>query len=256
MARALVKRGASVAGLDVNAAGLDAMRSGLEKAAGRFLPIVVDIDTPQACAEAVDSSLTAFGRLDILVNNAGIGMGAARPAGHQGPLRFWETDADGWARIMTANCFGSFFIARAVTPHLIAAGWGRIVNVTTNLQTMLKEGRCAYGPSKAAFEAGGAIWARELEGTGVTVNALFPGGQTNTGIFPKELPRDGMLAPEIMVPPLLWLVSSDSDGVTGRRFAAEGWDASLPPRDAGAAIGAPAAWGDFNGRPSGARAGS
>lgn len=248
MARALVQAGAKVAAVDVNAGGLEAMRSDLAGAPGRFLPLTLDIGSPEACAVAVGAALAAFGKLDALVNNAGIGMGGARPPAHKGPLRFWETDAAGWARIMTTNCFGSFYMARAVTPHLLAAGWGRIVNVTTNLQTMLKEYRCGYGPSKAAFEAGGAIWARELDGSGVTVNALFPGGQTATGIFPPELSREGMLDPEIMVAPLFWLLSRASDGVNGRRFAADDWDDALPPKDAAAAIGMPAAWGDFKGR--------
>ncbi|HEY4134673.1 MAG TPA: SDR family oxidoreductase [Alphaproteobacteria bacterium] len=252
MARALVARGALVAGVDVNAAGLAALQGELAKGPGRFLPLTADAGRLPACEAAVVATLDAFGRLDALVNNAGVGMTAARPKAHKGPLRFWEAEPDGWLRIMATNCNAAYFMARTATPHLLKAGRGRIVNVTTNMQTMLKEGRCAYGPSKAAFEAGSAIWAKELQGSGVTVNVLIPGGQTNTNIFPAELSRDGMLHADIMVPPLLWLLSNASDDTNGWRFAAEDWNDALPPGEAALAARMPAAWPDYTGRPASA----
>src|SRR5438132_7038777 len=90
-----------------------------------------------------------------------------------------------------------------------ARGWGRIVNVTTSLGTMLNAGSPTYGPSKAALEALSAIMAKDLDGTGVTVNVLVPGGVTNTPMISDEAgyDRDKLIQPEVMVPPLLWLVS-------------------------------------------------
>ena len=95
--------------------------------------------------------------------------------------------------------------------------WGRIVNVTTSLGTMIREGSPTYGPSKAALEAFSAIMAKDLAGTGVTVNVLVPGGVTNTGMVPLEAGYDRaeMVQPVVMAPPLNWLVSDAAGGVTG-----------------------------------------
>ena len=68
-------------------------------------------------------------------------------------------------------------------------GWGRIVNVTTSLGTMLSAGSPIYGPSKAALEALSAIMAKDLDGTGVTVNVLVRGGITNTPMLDGYLFR-------------------------------------------------------------------
>jgi NAD(P)-dependent dehydrogenase (short-subunit alcohol dehydrogenase family) len=134
-------------------------------------------------------------------------------------------------------------LAGAVVHDMVAAKWGRIVNVTTSLGTMIRAGLSPYGPSKAALEALSAIMAKDLEGTGVTVNVLVPGGVTNTGMvrdFGVD-PRD-MIQPEVMAPPLVWLLSDAADGVTAQRFLAVHWDPKLPPEEAAEKAGAPIAW--------------
>ena len=85
---------------------------------------------------------------------------------------------------------------------------------------MLNAGSPTYGPSKAALEALSAIMAKDLDGTGVTVNVLVPGGITNTPMVSDEagFERAKLIQPEVMVPPLLWLVSDVAGKVTGRRF--------------------------------------
>ena len=92
----------------------------------------------------------------------------------------------------------------------------------------------AYGPSKAALEALSAIVAKDLDGTGVTVNVLVPGGITNTPMISDEagFDRATMIQPEVMVPPLLWLVSDAAAKVTGRRFLGVHWDPTLSPEEA------------------------
>ena len=80
-------------------------------------------------------------------------------------------------------------MARFAAPPMIARKWGRIVNVTTSFDTMLAAGLSAYGASKAALEASSAIWAKDLAGTGVSVNILVPGGPTETeGFFSGRAP--------------------------------------------------------------------
>jgi 3-oxoacyl-[acyl-carrier protein] reductase len=138
-------------------------------------------------------------------------------------------------------------LSRALVHDMMRQHWGRIVNITTSLGTMIREGSPTYGPSKAALEAFSAIMAKDLAGTGVTVNVLVPGGVTNTSMVPLEAGYDRaeMIQPAVMAPPLNWLVSDAAAGVTGRRFLAVHWDASLPPEEAAAKAGDPVAWTDI-----------
>jgi 3-oxoacyl-[acyl-carrier protein] reductase len=109
---------------------------------------------------------------------------------------------------------------------------------------MVAPGISPYGPSKAGLEAASASWAKDLEGTGVTVNVLVPGGAANTRMVPPEAMPDRarLVQPAVMVAPIQWLMSRHSDGVTGRRFIGKDWDPALDPATAAAAAGAPAAW--------------
>ena len=74
-------------------------------------------------------------------------------------------------------------MAREIAPHMIKRGWGRIINISMNHETMRRTGFSPYGPSKAALESETIIWAQDLAGTGVTVNSLLPGGATATARF-------------------------------------------------------------------------
>jgi 3-oxoacyl-[acyl-carrier protein] reductase len=179
-----------------------------------------------------------------LVNNAGIGM---QGFGHVqvGPRRrFYEHDAEAWRRAIDTNFNGPFMMAKAIAPTLVAQGWGRIVNIVTSHFTMVMDGFSPYGPSKAALEAATVVWSKDLAGTGVTVNALLPGGPGNTRMIPtEEVPdRSKLVQPEVMMAPIVWLMSPKSDGVTGRRFIARLWDSSLDPTAAVAIAGAPGGW--------------
>jgi NAD(P)-dependent dehydrogenase (short-subunit alcohol dehydrogenase family) len=242
MARALAGAGARVAGVDVDAAGLD--RLAAEPVfAGKFLAVAGDVSNAAACREAVQKVVAGLGGLDILINCAGISMSSA--AGHkEARIAFFEADADAWQRIVAINCVGAFLMTRFAVEPMIKRGWGRIINVTTSFDTMLAAGLSAYGASKAALEAMSVACAKDLEGTGVTVNILVPGGPTETpGFFPPGKPRPAVLLdPEIMGVPVVWLASPQSDGISACRFIARDWDRSLPPAEAAARVRAPAAW--------------
>jgi 3-oxoacyl-[acyl-carrier protein] reductase len=198
---------------------------------GYIVPVVADVSDEDDCRRVVDGALDRFGRLDILVNNAGRGMRYVSEDFMTEPTRFWETPADVWRLVIDTNVVGPFLMAQAALPHMRAAGWGRIVNISMNAETMRRRGFSPYGPSKAALESATVIWAQDLAGSGVTVNALLPGGATLTGMIPAGFPnelRATLLDPAIMVPPLLWLASTKSDGVTGCRLIAKDWRENDP----------------------------
>jgi len=130
---------------------------------------------------------------------------------------------------------------------MVEAGWGRIVNVTTKLDTMNRAHTSPYGASKAALEMATEVWSKEVEGTGLTINIVNPGAGANTPGMAEEMramSRDGraprLVEPEEMVPPLLYVVSREADSVNGWRFDANLWDAALAPAEAARRTGRPA----------------
>jgi NAD(P)-dependent dehydrogenase (short-subunit alcohol dehydrogenase family) len=248
--RALVK---GLLGAGIRVAAVDLTRDGLAVVAGNareqgkdaaLLTIESDLSRDGAAADIVRQARGRFGAIDILVNNAGIGQATLRPGNWQQPLRFWDITADDWRRFVAVHTTAPLTLTQALVPEMIEKKWGRIVNVTTSLGTMIRNGSPTYGPSKAALEAFSAIMAKDLDGTGVTVNVLVPGGVTNTPMVPQEagFDRQEMIQPEVMAPPLVWLVSDAAQGVTARRFLAVHWDPALPPAQAAEKAGAPVAW--------------
>ena len=214
-------------------AEVEAVAREAERACGddRVRPLLADVTRAEDCAAVVRAALVRFGRLDILVNNAGRGMKYVSDTFLTEPTRFWEVAPDTWRMVTDTNVNGPFLMARAAVPVMLEAGWGRIVNISMNRETMRRRGFSPYGPSKAALESETAIWAQDLADSGITVNALLPGGATLTGMIPEGLPdsaRDGLLSPEIVVPPLLWLCSDAAAAVTGKRLDARRWMGEQP----------------------------
>ncbi|MBU7443528.1 SDR family oxidoreductase [Paraburkholderia fungorum] len=206
----------------------------------RVLPLLADVTREADCERVVSAALQHWQRLDILVNNAGRGMKYVSERFLTEPTRFWEVTPETWRMVIETNVNGPFLMARAAVPHMLAAGWGRIVNISMNHETMRRRGFSPYGPSKAALESETVIWAQDLEGTGVTVNALLPGGATLTGMIPHDLDehiRAQLLDPKVVVAPLLWLASPAADHINGRRLLANCW------RDDDPAAFGDAGWG-------------
>jgi NAD(P)-dependent dehydrogenase (short-subunit alcohol dehydrogenase family) len=246
MTLGLLEAGIDVAAVDKEAPWLEELKAttGGKGFAGELQIIRADLADPASFDAIVSTVLAASGPIDILVNNAGIGQGSIRADQRRNPLHFWEITPEQWSRFVAVNATAPLMMARAVVPHMLRAKRGRIVTVTTSLGTMLRGGYVLYGASKAAAEAATAVMAADLAGTGVTANVLVPGGMTDTRIVPDAAVADRgrLLRPEIMAPPLLWLLSDAAAGVTGRRFLAVHWDTALPPAEAAEKCGAPIAW--------------
>jgi 3-oxoacyl-[acyl-carrier protein] reductase len=203
---------------------------------GDCMALRADVSDYAACERAVRQAMARFGRIDVLVNNAGRGMRLVSESFNTVPVKFWEIAPESWRKIIDINVTGAFNMARTVTPAMVAQGFGRIVNISTSPKTMVRRGYSPYGPSKSALEAMSRIWAEELAGTGVTVNALLPGGAADTELLPPGPNRRGadgnLLDPAIMQAPIVWLASDASSDHTGKRYVARLWNADLPVEEA------------------------
>ena len=217
--------------------------------ADRTLTLVADLRAPAACDRVVAATRARFGRADILVNNAGVTFTYIAPDRFRrtAPQKFWEISDEIVQTVLDTNYVAADQMARRLAPGMVEAGWGRIVNVTTKLDTMNRVGNSPYGPSKAALEMATEIWAKEVAGTGLTINILNPGAGANTPGMAEEMrqaSREGrvpkLVEPDQMVSPLLWLVSSAADGINGMRFDANLWDPARDPAAAAKTAGRPA----------------
>ena len=247
MAEALAGDGHRLALVDRDEERLQALTDRLwqKHGDGVVLPLALDLTDEEACAEAAGRAAEQFGRLDMLVNNAGIGMSTMRPDYHIRPLAaFSEVSVEDWQRFVAVHATAPFVFMRAAAPFMQERGWGRIVNVTTSLSTMLRPQFFPYGASKAALEAMSSQFAGELEGTGITVNVLTPGGPTDTPMVTEESApdRSALLSPSVMAPPIRFLASEVSDGFTGRRIIAALWDKRIAPVDSAIQAGGPIGW--------------
>jgi len=245
MTLGLLEAGARVAAVEIDAPALEETESSADQrgAGERIQGVVADITRDDSAPKIVRATIEHFGRLDILINNAGINTSLLRPEG-QPVGRFWEVTPTEFRRVIDVNVVAVFLMTRAALPVMLKQGWGRIINVTTSLDTMYRAKMQPYGGSKAANEAHLLAMAQELEGTGVSANVLVPGGAANTRLVSRaqQPDRGKLIPPEVMVAPLIWLCSNASDGVNGQRFIGMRWDKNLPPEEAAKNAGAPMAW--------------
>lgn len=246
LAGALLAAGARVLAVDIDAQQLDALaRQGAAAGCGaRLACLACDLADGASPQTVLDRAAAAFGSFNTLVCNAGIGRATYTRDLLDRPPRVWEVAPPVWRRFFDINTLAGIGLANAAAPWLLAGGWGRVVSVTTSLDSMLNAGTGPYGPSKAALEAYTAVLANELTGSGTTVNVLVPGGPVDTAMIPPHpgVARSALLPAGVMVPPLLWLLSRAADGVHGRRLRASHWDPARTDEASLAAAAAPIAW--------------
>jgi NAD(P)-dependent dehydrogenase (short-subunit alcohol dehydrogenase family) len=244
MTIALVEAGARVCMVDVNDDWLHRSADYIRKEWGghNVITHLADVSDPNNAKSVVTDTINELDGLHILINNAGI-MRTSQAAEYN-RTNFWEITPKTWADTMTVNANGPFFMANASAPHMIQQKWGRIIGVTTSIDSMYRQGLCPYGPSKASHEALIALMSRELEGTGVTANVLIPGGTSDTNLIPQNVvsERSTLLKPQVMNAPAVWLASEKSGSINGQRIIAYNWDETLPIEQRLEKSSAPAAW--------------
>jgi NAD(P)-dependent dehydrogenase (short-subunit alcohol dehydrogenase family) len=233
-----VREGLRVAALDIDDKGVQALQDRYGEA--KVVGYRADVSDAEDCDRQIASVVERFGRVDILVNNAALGMNAVADDYDDEHLQIEDVPNDLWRRFFAVNVNGAFYLTRAVVPIFRRQKWGRVINVSTSILTMMRKGFVPYGPTKAALEAWSLILSRQLDGSGITVNVVLPGGPVDTAMVPGE-DRSSLISPKVMAAPMLGLFTPAGDTVTGQRFIAVEWDEKLGTNPA-AQPHAPAAW--------------
>ncbi|MGH6665359.1 MAG: SDR family NAD(P)-dependent oxidoreductase [Pseudolabrys sp.] len=242
MTMALLEAGHAVAAADRDPAALEKLANPAAPHRTRFLPLTADVGEAAQCDAIVAKTIAHFGRIEGIINNAGIGPSSLRPDAEKRHPSIEELTPEIWDRFFAINTRAALILLRAALTPMRKQKWGRIVNNTTSLRTMLRV--LPYGATKSAFESMSAVWAAELAGTGITVNVLVPGGPTDTPFVANESgwKREQMLRPQIMAQPACWLMSDAADALTGRRITAAEWDIALSASEAAQRASRPIGW--------------
>jgi NAD(P)-dependent dehydrogenase (short-subunit alcohol dehydrogenase family) len=230
MADALLDAGASVVVTSRERSRADEAAAALGRGA---VGVEMDVREGASIDAGVDGIYERFGGIDVLVNNAGIGMRTVNPRFLTDPQPFWAVEPRGFVDVLATKVTGSFLVARAVVPRMLAVGGGRVITISMNQQTMVRRGFVPYGPAGAALEALARVIAADLLGTTVTANVLLPGGATATGMLPEDVSpetRATLLDPAVMGPPIVWLASDAAKGVHDQRIVATDFDDWLAQR--------------------------
>ena len=216
---------------------------------GQTLAVPTDVSDAGQVDYLLVLALRAFGRVDILVNNASL----FHPAG-----KVWESSPTAWQEAIAVNVIGPYLCARAVLPHMLERGSGRIINLSSGMAARNVASTSAYSASKAAVERFSGILALEVEGRGIVVVILRPGvvdtsmqaelRQTPRHLLPavdrwQALHDQGNLRPPAEpAEAILWLSSPFANDCNGqcfnlddsdfrKRFAADLGRTLLPGRE-------------------------
>ena len=229
MALALADAGADLAVGSRTRADIESAADEIAAATGRQVePLVLDVTDRASVESCVAETISRFARIDVLVNNAGINV--------RSPLAAIR-DED-FRRIQDVNVTGAFYAARAVAPHMTAAGYGRIINIGSALSLVGLPHRVSYTTSKGALLQMTRTLAVELAETGITANIICPGPFATE--MNRPLLEDPAAAAEVLdkVPmrrwghlheiraPIVFLASPAAAYVTGAVLTVDGgWTA-------------------------------
>jgi 3-oxoacyl-[acyl-carrier protein] reductase len=160
----LARDGLAVAALDLGEVATKATVDSIAEAGGTALAVGADVSDPAAVEAAVERVAAELGAPTVLVNNAGI---------TRDNLLFKMSEND-WDAVIGVHLRGSFLMSRAVQKHMVAAKWGRIVNLSST-SALGNRGQANYATAKAGLQGFTKTLALELGKFGVTANCIAPG---------------------------------------------------------------------------------
>jgi NAD(P)-dependent dehydrogenase (short-subunit alcohol dehydrogenase family) len=222
IAERMLASGASVVLWDLDAGKLAEAKSALS-AKGAVATEVVELTHDAAVERAAQSVMSEQGRIDILVNNAGITGGNAPT---------WELAPDVWRRVIEVNLVAPYLVCRAIVPHMIAKGYGRIVNIASVAGKEGNPNASHYSASKAGVIALTKSLGKELATKGVIVNAITPAAaktamfatmtQQHIDFMLSKIPMGRFLEVDEAAAMVAWLASEDCSFTTGSVFDISG----------------------------------
>ena len=194
----LIRRGASVAAVDMRADFLDETKALAEKAGGKVATFLVDITDAAAVAALPEQVAKELGEVDVLINNAGI---------IQPFVKVNELTLEAAAHVMNVNFTGPLMMVKAFLPGLLKRSQAHILNVSSMGAYAPVPGQSVYGASKAAIKLFTEGLRSELMGTSVGVTVVFPGGigtniAGNSGIKMDAAAMGDMKVPKTTPAPL------------------------------------------------------
>jgi NAD(P)-dependent dehydrogenase (short-subunit alcohol dehydrogenase family) len=166
IAERLARDGAAVAIFDLDGDGAEAAAKGIEAVGGRALGLQVDVTDRSGIEAAVAEVVEQVGVPLILVNNAG--LPSFTP--------FLDITVDHWNQRLDVNLTGTFHCCQVMLPHMVGAGWGRIVNISSSSTHSGTPRMAAYVAAKSAVVGLTKCLALEFGPAGITVNTIPPGG--------------------------------------------------------------------------------
>lgn len=192
----------------------------IEALGGQAVPNYDSVADFTAAAAIIQCAVDSFGRIDILVNNAGIVRD--RSIG-----KMSEEDFDA---VIAVHLKGTFNCGRHALPLMKDQGFGRVINITSSAGLRGNFGQSNYGAAKAGIMGLTRVWAVEMEGRGVTVNAMAPAGITRMtgnvpGLDPTNPPPE--MDPELNGPLVAFLASEAAADVNGQVFGRRGYGYTL-----------------------------
>ena len=221
-AQRMLRSGASVVLWDIDAKRLASAHETLS-AHGKVSSATVELTDERAIADATAAAIGQHQRVDILLNNAGITGGNGLT---------WELDPAVWRRVIEVNLVGPFLTSRAIVPHMVRQGYGRIVNIASVAGKEGNPNASHYSASKAGVIALTKSLAKELATKGVLVNAVTPAA-AKTAIFDSmtpahidfmlsKIPMARFLEVDEAAAMVAWLASAECSFSTGAVFDLSG----------------------------------
>jgi 2-dehydro-3-deoxy-L-rhamnonate dehydrogenase (NAD+) len=222
VAERMLASGATVVLWDINEAQLAKARAALS-ARGKVDTAVVELTEEASVDAATKAAMAAHGRIDALVNSAGI-------TGGNGTL--WELDPQVWRRVIEVNLIGCYLTCRAVVPHMVAGGYGRIVNIASVAGKEGNPNASHYSASKAGLIGLTKSLGKELAKSGVLVNAVTPAAaktpifdsmkQEHIDFMLSKIPMARFLQVDEAAALIAWLTTEDCAFSTGAVFDLSG----------------------------------